>query len=79
MARMGKPWFVPKRYGYGATPANWQGWAATTASIAVFGFVFGLLGGWRRWICGAAVILVFAAVAWAKTDGAWRWRWGGRE
>ena len=22
-------WFRPKRFGYGAVPATWQGWAAT--------------------------------------------------
>jgi hypothetical protein len=22
-------WFKPKTRGYGATPANWKGWAAT--------------------------------------------------
>ena len=22
-------WFKPHSYGYGATPANWRGWAAT--------------------------------------------------
>lgn len=79
MASMGKPWFVPKRYGYGATPTTWQGWAAIVASVAILGLVFGLLGGWRRWICGAAVIAAFAAIARAKTDGGWRWRWGRRD
>ena len=24
-----KPWFKPKRFGYGWTPASWQGWAVT--------------------------------------------------
>ncbi len=28
---MTDPWFRPKSYGYGATPANWRGWAATAA------------------------------------------------
>ena len=26
-----KPWFKPKRFGYGWTPASWQGWAITLA------------------------------------------------
>ena len=25
-------WFRPKRYGYGATPVTWQGWALTFAA-----------------------------------------------
>ena len=28
-------WFTPKRYGYGATPANWKGWVATLAFIGL--------------------------------------------
>jgi hypothetical protein len=27
-------WFKPHGYGYGATPADWRGWAATGAFIA---------------------------------------------
>lgn len=27
-------WFVPKRYGYGATPVRWQDWALVAAYIA---------------------------------------------
>ncbi len=25
----GRPWFRPKRYGLGFTPASWQGWLLT--------------------------------------------------
>jgi hypothetical protein len=28
-------WFKPKRYGYGATPVTWQGWALTLAATLV--------------------------------------------
>ena len=28
-------WFKPKRYGYGATPTSWKGWAAAFAYIVV--------------------------------------------
>jgi hypothetical protein len=28
-------WFKPKRHGYGATPANWKGWAASLAFLAI--------------------------------------------
>jgi hypothetical protein len=24
-----KPWFKPKQFGYGWTPASWQGWVLT--------------------------------------------------
>ena len=32
---MGKPWFAPKRFGYGATPSSREGWTATAVYIAV--------------------------------------------
>ena len=33
----GRPWFGPKRYGWGLTPISWQGWALTGAYVvAVF-------------------------------------------
>jgi hypothetical protein len=71
-----KAWFVPKRYGYGSTPASWQGWAATAVFIAVFVLDVTLLRGWTRWVCGTLAIGVFASVACAKTSGGCRWRWG---
>ena len=32
---MSRYWFKPKRYGYGATPATWEGWAFTGLIVAV--------------------------------------------
>ena len=32
---MSQYWFKPKTYGYGATPANWKGWAAVAGYVAV--------------------------------------------
>lgn len=26
---MSKPWFRPKKFGYGWTPVTWQGWVVT--------------------------------------------------
>jgi hypothetical protein len=77
-------WFKPKRYGYGATPTTWQGWAVTLGTVAVMVAVsvyLRLTGhGW-----GLAMQLPFDALALGflaivvhrKTDGEWRWRWGG--
>ena len=31
---MSKVWFKPKRFGYGATPASWEGWLATALFCA---------------------------------------------
>jgi len=85
---MTRYWFRPKRYGYGATPVTWEGWALTVgvvAAVAMPTVVMNLLvdrtnvGAWLAW---AAFILI--AVFWMvrisrqRTDGEWRWRWGQR-
>ena len=77
-------WFRPKAYGYGAQPANWKGWLATLAFMAVFG-LWGLLtlGGtpdrasWLLFFAGVALLTFgFSVFAKSKTKGGWRWRWG---
>jgi cell division protein FtsW (lipid II flippase) len=82
---MGKPWFAPKRYGYGTgAPTTWQGWAVLLGFLgASFLMVFipgqllakdlaALVG-----ICGVVVLMaIFVAIAKAKTAGGWRWRNG---
>jgi hypothetical protein len=76
-------WFRPKRYGYGATPANWKGWLAVFAFVAVIAAIASLNEtlygpGVRSFVLAATVVatLLFLWVTWKKTDGAWRWRWG---
>jgi hypothetical protein len=83
-------WFKPKTYGYGATPANWKGWAATGAFVAgvlvASLLLLGLepkpgtgLSSWQIAACAllvAALIIGFVWLARAKTDGQWGWRWG---
>jgi hypothetical protein len=81
-----EPWFRPKRFGYGAEPAGWKGWAATAGFILLLaGWSFGLLGvarhgaiepaAWIAWLVGVvALTAAFIALARAKTDGEWRWR-----
>ena len=80
-------WFRPKRYGYGATPITWEGWAVTFIAAAVLGgsivAMNQLVGrsdtaGWLAW-----AVLVVLATFWfvqfcrRRTNGEWRWRWGG--
>jgi len=46
---MSEYWFKPKSHGYGASPANWKGWAATV----------GLRDAARAWIareCGEPAV-----------------------
>ena len=71
-------WFVPKRYGFGAVPITWQGWAL------VLGYVALLAGGrflLRRTLIGyvsiaAMVTVAFIEVCARTTRGGLRWRWG---
>jgi divalent metal cation (Fe/Co/Zn/Cd) transporter len=80
-------WFKPKRYGYGATPVTWQGWALVGAAVAVIVAAADLfLGGHPPspsalaafFATGAAVLAVLWVIARRKTDGEFRWRWGDR-
>jgi len=87
---MADPWFKPKTYGYGASPANWKGWVA----VLVYGLVV-LLFTWALIVVPArdgsgpgtmqvalflalsvAVTGTFIRITRARTDGEWRWRWG---
>jgi hypothetical protein len=83
-------WFKPKSFGYGATPANWKGWAATLGLVVAMAlwsiYVFGVTRrsgvswtDWSAWAAGVAVLSVsFIALARYKTDGAWTWRGFGK-
>jgi hypothetical protein len=82
---MTRYWFKPKRYGYGATPVTWEGWAfSLLATALIVGSSFVLLEGppdaTRFVIWALVLVLVVAAmvvVSKHKTEGGWRWRWGG--
>ena len=77
-------WFKPKRYGYGATPATWQGWAFTFGTVAAMVAVSLALRLTDKHAWALAVLIAFDAaaivflfvVSRAKTDGELRWRWG---
>ncbi len=77
-------WFRPKRYGYGATPSTWQGWLLTIAFVALLAGIMttlesGAAGAEARLAAlaaAAAATVLFIWIAWKKTDGPWRWRWG---
>jgi hypothetical protein len=78
-------WFKQKRYGYGAMPTTWQGWALVLGTVALFagamvlflqsGRAPGALAGLLAF--EAVVIAVLCIVGYRKTEGGWRWRWGG--
>jgi hypothetical protein len=79
-------WFRPKRYGCGATPVTWQGWAVTLGTVLVMVAVSLYLRLTERHYWALAVMFAFDAaalftlfvVSHRKTDGEWRWRWGDR-
>ncbi|MGK6354782.1 hypothetical protein ACMGDH_06095 [Sphingomonas sp. DT-207] len=71
-------WFRPKRFGLGAVPASWQGWLLTLV-VLVCGILLGRLAEQRGpiWLALLVPLFVgFIVLAWIKTDGEWRWRWG---
>ncbi len=71
-------WFRPKRFGWGAVPVTWQGWLLTAALLA-FGIAIAKLAEARTrlWlVLLIPLVLGYVALAWARTDGAWRFRWG---
>ena len=84
---MNRYWFRPKRYGYGATPTTWEGWVVTIAAGAlVAGSVAAMNAvvdrsdfvAWMVWaVVVAGITFWYVRVARNRTDGEWRWRWGG--
>jgi hypothetical protein len=81
---MARYWFRQRRFGYGAAPNTWQGWAVMIAScLAVFGVI--LSGPMIRdnllraaWIAFGLLVtvLVTVKITYMKTEGGWRWRNG---
>ena len=76
-------WFRPRRYGHGASPSTWQGWATILAFVIIFPLALALfwampnlLGIIAVVIFIPAAVLGFIAFVRKKTDGEWRWRWG---
>ncbi|WP_428150205.1 hypothetical protein [Brevundimonas sp.] len=49
---MKRAWFGPKRFGWGASPASWEGWAATGLFIVAM-LATGNLFREATWVWGA--------------------------
>ncbi len=81
---MPRYWFRPKRFGYGATPTTWEGWALTLGfGLAMAGSIIAMsrwasrsdFWAWMAWaVCVAVAVIVVVKVSRARTDGDWRWR-----
>ena len=77
-----RPWFAPKRYGYGSGfPIAWQGWAALLLYVAaILAAILLIRFSWIAWAgIVAAATAAFVTLCAQKTKGGWRWRWGDRD
>jgi len=81
---MARYWFRHRKFGYGAAPSSWQGWAVMVlSSLAVFGVILSgpmikdnvLRAAWIG--LGLLVtVLVTVGITHRKTEGGWRWHNG---
>jgi hypothetical protein len=77
-------WFKNKTYGYGWTPATWQGWLITIAYVVIL-IVFVLSVDWNNEkevmlmfvLPSIIVTTAFIGIAY-KTGEKPRWQWGKR-
>lgn len=85
---MQRYWFKPKRYGFGAAPSSWQGWALTAAYVAIVMALAVWFGVDDAQVAARAtpfivivlaLTIIFVGIAWRTTEGGWRWRWGDKE
>lgn len=80
----GKPWFAPKRYGYGTgLPITWQGWAVLGGYLALILGMTVAAGAYPNayTVIGSTVVVAIATLAFIlfaknRTRGGWLWRWG---
>lgn len=77
MAQARKPWFAPKRYGYGSgLPIAWEGWAALIGYLAVVVILARALPLLASLTLIALATALFAWLCATRTAGGWRWRSG---
>jgi 4-hydroxybenzoate polyprenyltransferase len=70
-------WFRPKAFGYGATPATWQGWLVTLGYVVLAALIGNRATHGHPLFLWLLVPLTIALVwvCYTRTDGDWRWRW----
>ena len=54
-------WFGPKRFGWGVSPASWEGWAATGVFVLMMGLTGSLLD--KPWVWAGMMANVVAYIA----------------
>ena len=68
----GRPWFGPRRYGWGLKPASWQGWVLTGVYVAaVFALAITLATPqpWVFWTLFALATVAYFLIANLTRDG----------
>ena len=80
-----EPWFRAKSYGLGAGfPIRWQGWVLLASYILAltgigrFAAIPGGVAQLAAFLIFLLVTTVFVIIVRKRTDGDWKWRWGGR-
>ncbi len=60
---MKRGWFGPKVYGWGASPASWEGWLATgIMALALVGAAIGFGHRPHGWVPQVAVLVIYSIV-----------------
>lgn len=82
---LGRPWFGPRRFGYGVSPVTGQGWACIGVYVLAMAVTPTLMGREARGMDALATLAVLLGctaallvVVWLKLDRTrpLRWRWG---
>ena len=74
----GPIWFEQKRFGLGARPVSWQGWALTCGFTALIIATTARLAHRPAVLAAILVpaVIIFLVVCAKTTRGGWRWRQG---
>jgi hypothetical protein len=68
-----KPWFGPRRFGWGWSPYAWQGWLVTVVCLAAIIVGGEFLHGTAKIVAVIVAVLVFLAIcAVTGTKPGWR-------
>lgn len=82
---LGRPWFGPRRFGYGISPTTGAGWACVGVYALAMAMIPTLMGREVRGVHALGTLAVLLGctaalfvVVWLKMDHSkpLRWRWG---
>ena len=75
---MNKYWFKPRRFGLGATPITWEGWAVVILFVLYMIYLSTNLNEAKIeefYLNFIIAIVILIIVSYKKTDGKWKFRW----